>query len=83
MRGVERWITAGSVVAEPPSLCEVPVPALRDPARSLSHVLGVGDGVGLPEHLLLKTVLGLPELAVCITQPLLAHGPQYVEPRGA
>jgi hypothetical protein len=63
----------------------VPVPAPRDPARSLSYVLGVGDGVGvgMREHLLLKTVLGLPDLAVCVTQRLLAHDPQYVESRGA
>src|SRR3712207_365543 len=35
------------------------------------------------EHLLLKTVLGLPDLAVCVTQRLPAHDPQYVESRGA
>ena len=64
-------VAVRTVVAQPPGRLEVPDPALGDPARPLSHVLGVVDGVGLPEHLLCEGAFGLPDPTVYLGEPSL------------
>ena len=63
-------VAVRTIVAQPPGRLKVPDPALGEPARPLSHVLGVVDGVGLPEHLLRKGAFALPDPTVCLGEPL-------------